>query len=462
MIDNNVDTYTDEAGVIYSKDKKILIKANPSLTEYAILKGTEIIGNYAFYKCINLKSIHLPSSLLKIGDQSFRGCTSIINVLLPDSLRVMHGNAFQECTSIQTIRIPNSTTIIGDLFFCHCDSLEYINIPSTLTQIGPRAFQWCKSLKYVQIHPHITIIGESAFEYCESLCCITCKPFNIEQPVINNEEYKYLKYFFTPLLLKRIEKHAFYNCKKLRNIVFTTCNISVENHAFDYHNSWSSENLKIFTPIGTKNKFKDILSLQNYTIEEYTTLRSLIDRIEDSTSINHLDLLYSEKKQDGSIVSLDGTRLLCAPEDCTEYFIPEGIKYICDSAFMRREKLKSVHIPQSVIRIGKFAFDDCHNLATIELPNQLKSIGDRCFACCYSLQHIQMPDTIRIIPDRAFYYCKNLIEINIGSNIDSIETRAFYYCSKLIIKFISVEETKARALLKKVDEPRLLDRIVLE
>ncbi len=462
MIANNIDTYSDEAGVIYSKDKKMLIKANPSLIEYVIPQGTEIIGDYAFYKCSNLKSIDLPSTLLKIGDQSFRGCISIINILLPDSLREMYGNAFQECTSIQLIKIPNSTTIIGDLFFYHCDSLEYINIPSTLTQIGPRAFQWCKSLKYVQIHPHITNIGESAFEFCESLCCITCRPFNIEQPVINNEEYNYLKYFFTPIHLKRIENYAFCNCKKLRNIVFTTCNVLVENRAFNYCNSWSSENLKIFTPIGTIDKFKEILNLHNYTIEEYTTLRSLIDRIEDSTSINSLDLFYSEKKQDGSIVSLDGTRLLCAPEDCTEYFIPDGIKYICDSAFIRREKLKSVHIPQSVIRIGKFAFDHCHSLATIQLPNQLKSLGDRCFACCYSLQHIKIPNTIRIIPDRAFYCCKNLIEINIGSNIDSIETRAFYYCSKLKIKFISVEETKAIALLKKVDEPRLLERMVFE
>ncbi len=45
MIANNIDTYSDEAGVIYSKDKKMLIKANPSLIEYVIPQGTEIIGS---------------------------------------------------------------------------------------------------------------------------------------------------------------------------------------------------------------------------------------------------------------------------------------------------------------------------------------------------------------------------------------------------------------------------------
>ena len=458
MTDYN--TYKDEYGVEYSIDRTILIKANPELTEYTVPDGTLIIEEFAFYKCTSLVSIFLPSSLIKVGSEAFRECTSLANLLLPKSLNEISGDAFIGCEQLRLLKIPNSLTINGMLNFYGCNSLEFINIPLSVTEINAYAFRLCRSLKFVCIHSRITRIGTEAFAFCESLCCITHKQLDLENLIITDEEYKILKFFFTPLYLKEIENRAFIGCDKLRNIVFSTSSVIVGQHAFGSLNNNSEIN--IYSPIRTSQKFKEALISNKCNIHEFTTYLSIIKNPEDSTSVNDLDILYSEKRQDGSLVSLDGTRLLLAPKNCTNYIIPSGIKIICDFAFSRQERLDTIQIPESVVRVGNYAFDHCHNLSMIKLPKGLKSIGDRSFSCCYSLENIIIPYGIKTIPNRAFYYCENLKYINIGSNIERIETRAFYGCSNLFITFVSRDKAQAIDLLKKVDEPRLCDRLSFE
>lgn len=68
-------TFSVIEGVLYSKDKKMLVsfpKARPA--KYVIKEGVEAIGDSAFYKCVHLTSLTLPSSLTSIGDKAFGSC----------------------------------------------------------------------------------------------------------------------------------------------------------------------------------------------------------------------------------------------------------------------------------------------------------------------------------------------------------------------------------------------------
>ncbi|MCF0195865.1 MAG: leucine-rich repeat domain-containing protein, partial [Bacteroidaceae bacterium] len=68
------DTWIDEYGVRYSKDRKRLLKVNCELKDYDIKKGTLVICDKAFSGCNSLRSITIPSSVTSIGEEAFSRC----------------------------------------------------------------------------------------------------------------------------------------------------------------------------------------------------------------------------------------------------------------------------------------------------------------------------------------------------------------------------------------------------
>ena len=59
-------SYSDTFGVVYSADRKRLLKTQGVFSEYHILQGTEVICDYAFSGCFDLTSIYIPNYLLSI------------------------------------------------------------------------------------------------------------------------------------------------------------------------------------------------------------------------------------------------------------------------------------------------------------------------------------------------------------------------------------------------------------
>ena len=163
----------DEFGVKYSKDWKRLLKAPESLSgKYSIRKGVKVIGDYAFYWCINLNSIDIPNSVTTIGHSAFESCDSLTSINIPNSVTTIGKEAFESCDSLTSINIPNSVTTIREGAFRGCESLTSINIPNSVTTIGDSAFGNCSSLVNINIPNSVTTIGEGAFKYCNSLTSI--------------------------------------------------------------------------------------------------------------------------------------------------------------------------------------------------------------------------------------------------------------------------------------------------
>ena len=59
-----------------------------------------------------------------------------------------------------------------------------------------------------------------------------------------------------------------------------------------------------------------------------------------------------------------------------ELELPDGLREIGDSAFLKCNNLESVKIPESVKRIGKWAFHGCHRLKVVEIAHEPEFIGD--------------------------------------------------------------------------------------
>ena len=84
------------------------------------------ISNNAFVDCVELVSITIPKSTIKIGYKAFYGCKNITSVNLPECLVEIGENAFFGCKNIKRITIGGCIETIGEQAFCSLDKLEYV------------------------------------------------------------------------------------------------------------------------------------------------------------------------------------------------------------------------------------------------------------------------------------------------------------------------------------------------
>jgi len=95
----------------------------------------------------NLNTITLPSNLASIGAQAFYGCIGLTTVNIPSTLLTSIGTgAFYGCTNLATINIPSSVITLGASTFYGCSKLTSITIPSPVTAIGNAVFSGCTGL----------------------------------------------------------------------------------------------------------------------------------------------------------------------------------------------------------------------------------------------------------------------------------------------------------------------------
>ena len=130
--------------------------------------------------------------------------------------------------------------------------------------------------------------------------------------------------------------------------------------------------------------------------------------------------------------SKDGRKLLKAPYELNgTYSIKEGVRIICDKAFLFCSSLNDIVIPDGVTSIGNEAFNRCGSLTSFVIPNGVTSIGNSAFAGCRSLSNIAIPDSVTSIGTWTFCGCESLTNIAIPDSVTRIGNNAFCYCKSL-------------------------------
>ena len=106
-------------GVIYSKDRKILLSYpnGKDAETFDVPKGTEEIAEYAFYagpyydayylNPVPLRALSLPLGLKKIGTCAFGGLDELISLTIPPTVEELAGDAFGEMVSLQFLNMPD-------------------------------------------------------------------------------------------------------------------------------------------------------------------------------------------------------------------------------------------------------------------------------------------------------------------------------------------------------------------
>ena len=305
---------SDEYGVLYNKDKTMLIQypIGNERINYTIHSNVTTIGSYSFKSCISLKSIIVPSNVKTIESSTFESCTSLINIVFEQSSQLITiGNySFSSCTSLISLTLSSNLTSIGSYTFQHCSSLKIVIFEETskLTTIGSYSFRSCKSLITIIIQSNVTTIGSGAFESCISLMSIT-----------------------VPSSVTTIGSNVFYKCTSLTNIIVESGNI----------NYFSDE----YGVLYNKNKTQ----LIQYPIGNKRTSYIIPSSV---TSI-------------GSSAFYNCTSL-------TNITIPSSLITIGSYAFQCCSSLTSVIIPSNITSIGSNVFYKCTSLTaiTVESDNQ--------------------------------------------------------------------------------------------
>ena len=134
------------------------------------------IGGYAFNSCANLKELAFaPNSQLKsIGEYAFGAfptdtvSPAYTSVQIPASVTEIGQNAFYRCTELKTVEFEEGSQLkaLGDGVFVDCGSLKEFTIPANVETIGEMAFALCKKLEKITIPKSVKKIGQAAFALC--------------------------------------------------------------------------------------------------------------------------------------------------------------------------------------------------------------------------------------------------------------------------------------------------------
>ena len=354
------------------------------ILDYYKGKPVTAIGHDAFYKCTDLTSITIPSSVTSILWNAFQystiptilfgnvganpvtetGChfymiqngewQEVTKIEIPEGVTEIKSWQYRGFKYVTSIAIPNTVTSIGKYAFAYCSSLQTITFESDsqLQSIGDRAFCNCRSLTSITIPSTVTYIGETAFGWCTDLQTVT---------------------FHDDSQLQSIGDGAFYDCDSLTNVYYGGTIESWCGIEFDFSGN----------PL---------------------------------CNGGHLFM-----KQDGDW------------QEVTELVIPEGVEKIGNHQFDGFENITSITISSKVTSIGAYAFYNCSSLTSVTIPSAVTSIGIRAFEYCTNLQTVTFEGDIQLqnIGDWAFYNCRGLTSITIPSTLTSINYSAFCWCVNL-------------------------------
>ncbi|MDE6665135.1 MAG: leucine-rich repeat domain-containing protein [Ruminococcus sp.] len=348
-VDSANENYISENGVIYLKDKSMII-CYPQAKDgksFDIPEGVKEIGVAGIYGT-KLSEINFPSSLESIRSFGVGGNVNLKSVdMSGTALESISMAGFVECTALSEVLLPDTLMAIEVAGFMSCESLGEIKLPDSLTYVGQSAFMGT-ALTQIEIPDSVSEIGYSAFGYIDDET--TVDGFLIIGSY-NSAAYTYSKDY---------------------------------DYDYDYKNDFEFTTHEANSELEEYNSFdKSMYGDFEYTIINgeavITSCNSTEDSIEVPSEINGMTVTRIYTSAFG----------VCTAE---EIIIPESVKTIDKLAFYNCSYLKNLTI-SGVETIGESAFALCNSLENITISGNCKNIeDDEPFISCPMLKSITVTD----------------------------------------------------------------------
>ena len=203
-----------------------------------IEEGVTTVGSCSFFKCENLTSVTLPSTLKEVQERSFLGCINLTAITLPDGLEKLWDMAFT-LSGVEHIVVPDSVTLLRPRSLGGCPALISAVIGTGITEPQSHIFLDSNALESVTFRGELKYVSYSMFSGCkalkkivlpDSVTAIEAKAFDnsglteiqLGDAVTEIGEYAFartpLEQIVLPQSVKKLGQHAFEDCLWLVSI----------------------------------------------------------------------------------------------------------------------------------------------------------------------------------------------------------------------------------------------------
>ncbi len=395
-------------------------------------------------------------------------------------------DAFRGMAGITSVSLPAGVTVIGEAAFADCAALTVIDLPAALTKIGDAAFM-NTALTDLTIPASAEYIGKGSLSGCTSLATLTVPFVGVEKTKSN-----FLGALFDaagatdtanyPASLKTVtvtddttvDAYAFYNMKKVENIIWNGTPTALGAYAF-YGCSALTDLALSFTGIATVSKY----AFAGCAALTEMPLSSRVTTIGEGAFKNCSALaditVYSGLKAVGADV-VAGTAWLAAQADGPVFLakvfitykgtlngaltIPSTATAIAAKALANRGDITSLVIPNSVRYIADNMLTGNTGVSSITLPfiGESPDTADTAFigylygaqsersngtAVNKALKSVILTDVTTVMSD-AFNGCQYITSVTIPETVTGIGSTAFANCAALTtIYYNAVDATVA-------------------
>ncbi len=350
-----------ENGLLYLNH--CLIGYKDTYPENVVIQdGTKVLGAFALYGCIEMKSVKIPDSVTHIGKSAFNYCNKLTSITIPNSVTDIGIGAFTQCSALTSITIPDSVTNLGVQAFNNCTALKTVTLSKNITKIKGRQFYHCSSLESITIPDSVTEIEAEAFSGCTALRTV----------VIGDS-------------VESIESKAFYQCSNIQSLTMP-CRLNV----------------------------CDEIICSTLTSVHFTAGNGIMRGYSEA---NYKKTPWYLSRNNALTVTLDdGITNIgdCAFRGCTgltAITVPDSVTRIGSYAFSGCTGLTSFTIPDSVTDIGYCVFEGCTGLTSITIPDGLESIQNRVFFGTTALKAVTLGSNVKSISTGAFGECTELKDV---------------------------------------------------
>ena len=155
----------DEDGVLYKKNKKLLIcyPAGKTLKNYTVNDACKELSNYAFSQNESLKSLNLNNVEI-LNHYAINECRQLSDVTAPKAY-IVYSNAILDTKFTD----ETEDIILGRVLYKKTSAGETVNVGDSIEKIAAYAFADNKSVKKVVLGKKFRSISEYAFKGCSAL-----------------------------------------------------------------------------------------------------------------------------------------------------------------------------------------------------------------------------------------------------------------------------------------------------